>query len=179
MRFPTLHIYAIVNLFVLCNLFKFKFLNNKGKEREKIFFRKKGKNNKFSKEIYISFLRSRAIRHYLQSPQQEDWDSSTVCSALKHFERLVETTRMTLLGPGCRETLTSALETVVERTQDFTDSAYTSHEHRENILLLCDRAKLELNTLLRIGNSMVSRNFSFYFTGENKPPNNTLSNNIV
>lgn len=97
----------------------------------------------------------------LQSPQQEDWDSSTVCSALKHFERLVETTRMTLLGPGCRETLTSAIETVVERTQDFTDSAYTSHEHRENILLLCDRAKLELNTLLRIGNSMVSQ---FFYT---------------
>ncbi|XP_046630539.1 alpha-catulin isoform X1 [Neodiprion virginianus] len=89
-----------------------------------------------------------------QNPQQEDWDSSTVCSALKHFERLVETTRMTLLGPGCRETLTRALDTVVERTQDFTDSAYTSHEHRENILLLCDRAKLELNQLLRIGNSM-------------------------
>lgn len=66
---------------------------------------------------------------------------------------------MTLLGPGCRETLTSALDTVVERTQDFTDSAYTSHEHRENILLLCDRAKLELNTLLRIGNSIVSRSF--------------------
>lgn len=97
----------------------------------------------------------------MQSPQQEDWDSSTVCSALKHFERLVETTRMTLLRPDCRETLTSALETVVERTQDFTDSAYTSHEHRENILLLCDRAKLELNTLLRIGNSMVSQSL-FY-----------------
>lgn len=89
-----------------------------------------------------------------QSPQQEDWDSSTAFSALKHFERLVETTRMTLLGPGCRETLTAALDTVIERTQDFTDSAYTSHEHRENILLLCDRAQLELNTLLRIGNSM-------------------------
>lgn len=91
-----------------------------------------------------------------QSPQQEDWDSSTAFSTLKHFERLVETTRMTLLGPGCRETLTAALDTVIERTQDFTDSAYTSHEHRENILLLCDRAQLELNTLLRIGNSMVS-----------------------
>ncbi|XP_015117018.1 alpha-catulin isoform X1 [Diachasma alloeum] len=89
-----------------------------------------------------------------QNPQQQDWDSSTVCSALKHFERLVETTRMTLMVPGCRDTLTSALDTVVERTQDFTDSAYTSHEHRENILLLCDRAKLELNTLLRVGNSM-------------------------
>ncbi|XP_058807304.1 alpha-catulin isoform X2 [Phymastichus coffea] len=89
---------------------------------------------------------------YLNS--QEDWDSSTVFSALKQFERLVESTRVTLLSAGCRETLTSALDVVVERTQDFTDSAYTSHEHRENILLLCDRAKLELNTLLRIGNSM-------------------------
>lgn len=149
----------------------FKYLNNKGREREKIF-RKKRESNKFSKKIYLFY--DRAARHYLQSPQQEDWDSSTVCSALKHFERLVETTRMTLLGPGCRETLTSALETVVERTQDFTDSAYTSHEHRENILLLCDRAKLELNTLLRIGNSMVSRNFLFYFNQKNKPPNNSI-----
>ncbi|XP_034934680.1 alpha-catulin isoform X2 [Chelonus insularis] len=89
-----------------------------------------------------------------QSPQQQDWDSSTLCAALKNFERMVETTRMTLMLPECRDSLTSALDTVVERTQDFTDSAYTSHEHRENILLLCDRAKLELNTLLRLGNSM-------------------------
>lgn len=115
-----------------------------------------------SKNVSISLI-STPVWCYLQSPQQEDWDSSTVCSALKHFERLVETTRMTLLEPGCRETLTSALETVVERTQDFTDSAYTSHEHRENILLLCDRAKLELNTLLRIGNSMVSQILNIYF----------------
>lgn len=136
---------------------------------------KKKRTKKFysSRKIYLFY--DRAACHYLQSPQQEDWDSSTVCSALKHFERLVETTRMTLLGPGCRETLTSALETVVERTQDFTDSAYTSHEHRENILLLCDRAKLELNTLLRIGNSMVSRNSLFYFIRENIPPSITLS----
>ncbi|CAG5108924.1 Similar to Ctnnal1: Alpha-catulin (Mus musculus) [Cotesia congregata] len=89
-----------------------------------------------------------------QSPQQQDWDSSTVSSALKNFERMVETTRMTLNLPECRETLTSTIDTVVERTQDFTDSAYTSHEHRENILLLCDRVKLELNSLLRVGNSM-------------------------
>lgn len=37
---------------------------------------------------------------------------------------------------------------VLERTQDFTDSAYTSHEHRENILLLSDRVKTELEHLL-------------------------------
>lgn len=49
-----------------------------------------------------------------------------------------------------REKLISALDKVCERTQDFTDSAYTNHENRESILLLCDRAKLELNQLLRI-----------------------------
>lgn len=53
-----------------------------------------------------------------------------------------------------REKLISALDKVCERTQDFTDSAYTSHENRENILLLCDRAKLELNQLLRMAVNM-------------------------
>nr|XP_033323883.1 alpha-catulin-like [Megalopta genalis] len=90
----------------------------------------------------------------LQNPAELDYERRTALFALKHFERLVETTRMTLLGPGCRETLTAALDTAIERTHDFTDSAYTSHEHRENILLLCDRVKLELNSLLRVGNSM-------------------------
>ncbi|XP_054933389.1 alpha-catulin isoform X2 [Dermacentor andersoni] len=79
---------------------------------------------------------------------------ATVHNAVKMFEDLVETMRMTLVGPSCRERLSSALDAVVERTQDFTDSAYTSHEHREKILLLCDRAKLELNQLLRIGVSL-------------------------
>ena len=53
-----------------------------------------------------------------------------------------------------REKLISALDKVCERIQDFTDSAYTTHEHRENILLLCDRAKLELNQLLRTAVNM-------------------------
>lgn len=53
-----------------------------------------------------------------------------------------------------REKLISALDKVCDRIQDFTDSAYTSHEHRENILLLCDRAKLELNQLLRTAVNM-------------------------
>jgi hypothetical protein len=64
---------------------------------------------------------------------------------------------LTLCGSVFRERLTSAFETVVDRTQDFTDSAYTSHEHREKILLICDRLKLELNQLLRIGVCLVSR----------------------
>jgi hypothetical protein len=89
--------------------------------------------------------------------QKDDWEvSRTVSASLKQFEDLVEMTRLTLLGPDSKERLTQALDTIVERTQDFTDSAYTSHEHRENILLLCDRAKLELNQLLRVGVSLVS-----------------------
>ncbi|PSN52400.1 Alpha-catulin [Blattella germanica] len=86
---------------------------------------------------------------------EDDWEvSRTVSGALKQLEDLVEMTRLTLLGPDSKERLTQALDTIVERTQDFTDSAYTSHEHRENILLLCDRAKLELNQLLRVGVSL-------------------------
>jgi hypothetical protein len=48
-----------------------------------------------------------------------------------------------------RDRLASSLEQAIERCQDFTDSAYTTNEHRENILLLCDRAKMELSQMLR------------------------------
>ena len=42
------------------------------------------------------------------------------------------------------------LDSIVERTQDFTDSAYTSHDHRQNIILLSDRARLEMAALVRL-----------------------------
>ena len=42
------------------------------------------------------------------------------------------------------------LDTIVERTQDFTDSAYTSHDHRQSIILLSDRARLEMTQLCRL-----------------------------
>nr|CAI5843482.1 unnamed protein product [Callosobruchus analis] len=50
--------------------------------------------------------------------------------------------------PSCQETLPAALEAVLERTQDFTDSAYTSHEHREAILESSERLKSEMDHLL-------------------------------
>lgn len=65
---------------------------------------------------------------------------------------------MTMVGPPYRERLTNGLNTIMERTQDFTDSAYTSHAHREKIILLCDRLRLELNQLLRVGVALVSFN---------------------
>uniref|UniRef100_T1GGS3 Alpha-catulin n=1 Tax=Megaselia scalaris TaxID=36166 RepID=T1GGS3_MEGSC len=64
---------------------------------------------------------------------------------------------ITTFSAESREHLMTALDIVVEKTQDFTDSAYISHENRENILLLCDRVRLELNKCLRIAVSMDSK----------------------
>ncbi len=66
-------------------------------------------------------------------------------------------TRVTGVGPNTEGKLQNALETMVETAQDFTDSAYTSHENRERILILCERVRQELTILLRIGVSLVSR----------------------
>ncbi|KAK3856373.1 hypothetical protein Pcinc_037296 [Petrolisthes cinctipes] len=83
---------------------------------------------------------------------RQDWDNNhTMYGAIRHLEDSVEMTRMTLCGPAVRDRLGQALDTICERIQDFTDSAYTSHEHRENILLLIDRIRLQVNQLLRVG----------------------------
>ncbi|XP_054166847.1 alpha-catulin-like [Oppia nitens] len=80
----------------------------------------------------------------------EEWDECiTAYNAVRRLHDLIEMCRMTFVGQHIRDRLNCALAAVVERTQDFTDSAYTSHERRERILLLCDRARLELNSLLR------------------------------
>lgn len=50
--------------------------------------------------------------------------------------------------PACQETLSAALDAVLEKTQDFTDSAYTSHEHRQAILNSSERLKNEVEHLL-------------------------------
>lgn len=87
----------------------------------------------------------------------DDWDAGkTIHSAIKQFESLVEMSRLSFVQSQTKDSLTAAVESICERTQDFTDSAYTTHEHRENILLLCDKVKMELNSLLRVGITLVS-----------------------
>ena len=49
-----------------------------------------------------------------------------------------------------KENLSAALEAVLEHVEDFTDSAYTSHEHRERILELSTQARTELQQLLSV-----------------------------
>lgn len=60
------------------------------------------------------------------------------------------------LDSSCQDTLSAALDAVLEKTQDFTDSAYTGHEHRQAILDSCDRLKAELDHLLGLYANVVS-----------------------
>ena len=53
------------------------------------------------------------------------------------------------------EKLHSALDALIETTQDFTDSAYMSHANRERMLLLTERLRHELGILLSTGACMV------------------------
>ncbi|XP_041375020.1 alpha-catulin-like [Gigantopelta aegis] len=74
--------------------------------------------------------------------------------AFKEFEEQVELTRVTLIGPITEEKLQCACDTVVETTQDFTDSAYTSHDSREKIVHLTECLKMELDKLLKVGQNL-------------------------
>ena len=83
--------------------------------------------------------------NFVTEDQDGEMITSTVLRAIKYFEDSVE--MMGLINENYREQLFRCLESIVERTQDFTDSAYTSHEHRQNIILLCERAKIDLGNL--------------------------------
>jgi hypothetical protein len=65
--------------------------------------------------------------------------------------------RVTLLNSSTEAKLLGSLETLIETTQDFTDSAYTSHSNRERIILLCERLRQELAALTRAGHISVRR----------------------
>ena len=100
--------------------------------------------------LFFSFL------FFLKTKLKEDWDVLlTAYGAIQQLDDSVEMTRLTLAPTACRERMTSALEAAIERTQDFTDSAYTSHEHRENILWLWDRVRSGLSHVIRAGINLV------------------------
>ncbi|XP_031355685.1 alpha-catulin [Photinus pyralis] len=84
-----------------------------------------------------------------QSIQGEDVEveRSTVYSCMRRLQNVLELCRVSL-DPSYQDTLPAALDAVLERTQDFTDSAYTSHEHRQAILDGIDRVKDEVDHVL-------------------------------
>ncbi|XP_065216469.1 alpha-catulin isoform X2 [Planococcus citri] len=80
-------------------------------------------------------------------------EGQTLSEVLRNLDSLIEMTRLTLTLAD-KDSLNRAVDMVIDRTQDFTDSAYTTHEHRENIILLCERIKIQLEQLVRIASGL-------------------------
>ncbi|XP_038580717.1 alpha-catulin isoform X2 [Micropterus salmoides] len=72
---------------------------------------------------------------------------ASIYNGIKDFKSSVECLRENLysLSP---QSMGSQLEALVERTEDFTDSAYTSHEQRQAILGLCQLARQDTQQLV-------------------------------
>ncbi|XP_066144274.1 alpha-catulin isoform X4 [Euwallacea fornicatus] len=85
-------------------------------------------------------------------------DRGTAYACMRHLQKFLEHCKVTM-DASCQDTLPAALEAVLERTQDFTDSAYTSHEHREAILEASERLKAELDHLLGLYANVIQIGF--------------------
>ncbi|MEE6465439.1 hypothetical protein FKM82_006556 [Ascaphus truei] len=73
----------------------------------------------------------------------------SIYTGIKEFKGKVEGLRENLYFLS-KENLSTMLEVILENTEDFTDSAYTSHENRERILELSNQAKMELEQLVSV-----------------------------
>ncbi|XP_026890576.1 alpha-catulin [Acinonyx jubatus] len=80
---------------------------------------------------------------------ETDMSSVSIFTGIKEFKMNIEALRENLYFQS-KENLSATLEVILERTEDFTDSAYTSHEHRERILELSTQTRLELRQLISV-----------------------------
>ncbi|XP_023439869.2 alpha-catulin isoform X2 [Dasypus novemcinctus] len=78
---------------------------------------------------------------------ETDISSISIFTGIKEFKMNVEALPENLYFQS-KENLSLMLEVILERTEDFTDSAFTSHEHRERILALSMQARMELQQLI-------------------------------
>lgn len=89
-------------------------------------------------------------------PTSYEGNAPCLYNALSQFEDLVEYFRSTGLSGRSQDELQSALDAALESMQDFTDSAYTSHEHREQILVLSETLGSDLSAMLQVANKVIS-----------------------
>ncbi|XP_060948645.1 alpha-catulin isoform X1 [Limanda limanda] len=73
--------------------------------------------------------------------------SASIYNGIKDFKSSVESLRENLYSSS-PQSVGSQLEALVERTEDFTDSAYTSHEQRQAILSVCQLARQDTQQLM-------------------------------
>ncbi|XP_051527510.1 alpha-catulin isoform X2 [Myxocyprinus asiaticus] len=71
----------------------------------------------------------------------------SIYAGIKDFKVKVEALRDSLYCVSC-EAVAAQLEALVEKTEDFTDSAYTNHEQRETIIQLCQITGHETKQLI-------------------------------
>ncbi|GMR53086.1 hypothetical protein PMAYCL1PPCAC_23281 [Pristionchus mayeri] len=74
----------------------------------------------------------------------------TANAAIRQLTEMLDMVRMTSrVGTGVRERLVSAIDALCELTQDFTDSAYTTHHHREQVLDFLEECRFEMTNLIQ------------------------------
>ncbi|TKR96652.1 hypothetical protein L596_010643 [Steinernema carpocapsae] len=92
-------------------------------------------------------------RYITLQPNDEPSDLGmqlTASAAIRQLMEMLEMVRMTsTVGSVVRERLVSALDSLCEMTQDFTDSAYTPHHHREQILDFLEECRFEMSNLIQ------------------------------
>ncbi|XP_045453815.1 alpha-catulin [Melitaea cinxia] len=87
--------------------------------------------------------------------QAAQWEAGTALGALRGLSTQVRAARARGGADAARRrALAATLRALVERTHDFTDSAYTSHEHRQRILALAERIAYELERLVAVAVSL-------------------------
>ncbi|XP_045773518.1 alpha-catulin isoform X3 [Maniola jurtina] len=87
------------------------------------------------------------------------WEAGTALGALRGLSTQVRAARARGGADAARRrALAATLRALVERTHDFTDSAYTSHEHRQRILALAERIAYELERLVAVAVSLEEQN---------------------
>ncbi|CAH2102624.1 unnamed protein product [Euphydryas editha] len=93
--------------------------------------------------------------HEEQSHEAAQWEAGTALGALRGLSTQVRAARARGGADAARRrALAGTLRALVERTHDFTDSAYTSHEHRQRILALAERIAYELERLVAVAVSL-------------------------
>uniref|UniRef100_A0A6I8P565 Alpha-catulin n=2 Tax=Ornithorhynchus anatinus TaxID=9258 RepID=A0A6I8P565_ORNAN len=74
---------------------------------------------------------------------------NSIYTGIKAFKSKIEALRENLYFLP-KQNLSTLLDFIVEQTEDFTDSAYISHDQRERILELTNLAKMELGELVSV-----------------------------
>ncbi|XP_048489076.1 alpha-catulin isoform X2 [Plutella xylostella] len=115
--------------------------------------------------VFCQMRRAMDLIHYVvrdglpghdeHSAEAAQWEAGTALGALRGLGGQVRAARARGGADVTRRrALASTLRALVERTHDFTDSAYTTHDHRQRILALAERIAYELERLVAVAVSV-------------------------